>query len=120
MDLCHAWVAVRTAAYTGPALVREFNADGSLTVLIEELGTVLPVPAAAVTRLPVTHQPEDWITERLLEAWAPFFRRIAAHTAQRLLTFGEYGEPEVVEEIFRRYLSAPETLFRELYQEQRR
>ncbi len=115
MDLQQALVAVQTASYVGPAIVQALNDDGSVTLLIEELGTVIRVRLDTVTRLPVTEQPAEWIADCLLSAWTPFFRRIATATAQRLLTYGCYGEPEVVEGIFQRYLDAPETLFRELY-----
>ncbi len=120
MDLTGARVCVHTTRYVGPGVVRSCNADDTVTVLIEETGTELCVSADSLTRLPVTVQPEDWIAERLLEAWDTFFRHMATHTAQRLLTYGQYGEPAVVEEIFRRYADAPEILFRELYQEPRR
>ena len=91
------------------------NDDDTLTVLVEETGTELRVARHEIGRAAVIEQPEEWIAEQLLEAWEPFLRQVATYTAQQLISFGRYGEPDAVEGIFRRYLAAPELLFRELY-----
>ncbi len=116
MDLIGAVVYVNARDYEGYAVVQGLNDDDTLTLLIEETGHELRVVQSDIGRAAVSKQPEEWITEQLLEAWEPFFRRIATHTAQRLISFGQFGDANTVEGIFRRYLDCPEALFRDLFQ----
>jgi hypothetical protein len=114
MNLTDAVVNVITAQYEGPAVVLCSNGDDTVTVREEVSGHEFRVHKEHLEVASVTEQSEAWISAALPEAWQPLMRRLARHIAQRLQTYGRFGDPEQVEALFQSYLVEPERLFREL------
>ncbi len=72
-------------------VVIEVNDEDQIVAVSEFTGRQHTFDHDVVTYKPDIEQPEDWIIDRLLEAWEPRIRKIARLHAQRLLSWQKFN-----------------------------